>query len=849
MSKDTKTYWGGPKLDAPIRVLEARNFHEFVNTQINVPVVFRMTRQDFLAHPDRDRLKDGPYIMACTFPDGKVKRNNANADGFNLVIIDLDEGAFIHDFIEHPETLGEALSPYNFAAFLTAKSTPEAPRMKVVVSCPQLPVERHKPAVSHVINLLGLPQDFKGRRESAVLSQPQYRPMQFADEDYAAVVCSRTDGEDLTDFPDLAEDDPDIGPYAYSGEPETDLAFMPIHNLGVEDVRDALEAIDPDCNYRVWTEVACALRHQFSNEGEAREAFDLFDAWSARGIKYRGVKETACKWRSFRPYAKGRNPVTVRSLFKHSMDAGWKPVRVAAIIQKNVLEWIAECGDCAELLEEGAARIAAMPFRNDVVEEVMVRALQQRIKTLSGNTVAVATIKKQVANTKFRDKQEADSDVPGWLRPFCFIAPENLFYNITNAVSYLPEAFNNAFSKYLMPGKDDPELAKSGRPTVLPVHKALNLVKIDVVDGKTYDPRQGGNQFFDEGGKRYVNQYLPSSVPIEDPVNSAGVGRLFRKLLHEVVWDPEYERVLMNFWAFIVQNPGMKIRWMAFLQSAQGAGKSTLTDCVGAAIGDDPVSGNYKIINPAAMASDFNSWRYGSQYCVVDELKSPGHAKQDLANKLKDAVTNQIVCLNQKFKDLRMINNVTNYTALSNWPDALFVEDSDRRMFVIESRLQTREQVVALRDTGIFDKIHHAISKHKGAFRHFFMNHEIDDDFPVNGPAPDTRFRKALIDEGKNQMQIDIETLIDGPNTLIGRDLILISELHRCLNWSSGSHQKTTHYLLLLGYRVYRDSSVKFSVGGFRSTVWAHLENYNDGLDEPVEKLLRERAVWDAELT
>lgn len=85
-----------------------------------------------------------------------------------------------------------------------------------------------------------------------------------------------------------------------------------------------LKFIDPDCSYRDWLYAAMAVFHETkgSDEGLA-----MFDRWSSKGTKYKGIKEIEAMWRSFR--LDEPNPVTIGTLIKMARDAG---ADVSAII-------------------------------------------------------------------------------------------------------------------------------------------------------------------------------------------------------------------------------------------------------------------------------------------------------------------------------------------------------------------------------------------------------------------------------------------------------------------------------------------------------------------------------------
>lgn len=841
MSGSLKKYFGGSKArDGLYRKLEATTFAEFVGKYFNVPIMFPLTRTEFLAHPDRDVIKDVPFVCPCTFDETTDKRNNENARSITLVILDLDEGEYVKDFFEAPDTISEGLFPHNFIAYTTAKHTPENPRLKVVVDIKECDLNLHKPLVHHIaVNLLGLPADFKGVRESKVTSQPAYRPMQFKNEEFTAVLCSRTNGIELdpTDIPEISDNDLDDMEYAYKGAIESSIAFLPISDILVDDIREPLFKIDPDCNYRVWTEVASALRHQFREEDEAREAYQLFDEWSATSSsKYKGTKSTQGKWRSFRPDTTGRNPITIRSLFKHAMDAGWSNGKVATVIQDNVIAWMASIDDKGILMSEGPSRVAAMPFKNAMVEEALINALRKRIKELGGELIDKTTIKKAISDVKFRDRMEKSSDTPNWLRPFCFIAPSNLFRNAANGLEYVPAAFDNAFSRHLMPKEEDSELAKTGRPMVLPTHMALNLIKIKAVDGVIYDPRHAGEEpYFEYDGKFYLNTYLPSSLPTIDTANAEAAGKLFMSHFDLIIKEPDYRKTIVDYLCFIVQNPGVKIPWAPIIQSAEGAGKGIIGEIMGAVLGKS----NVKVISPAVIQSQWNDWQVGAALIILNEIHMPGHSREATMNGLKMAISDTTFTINKRNTSASVHANFSNYIGFTNYHDALHIKDSDRRYHLVESAIQTKEQVVRLNESGHFKRLARLITEWGGALRHWMLEYKISSDFPVHGPAPDTTYRQEIIDESKNPLQTDIENLLQMDCPLFQPDIIHYERLVDMTSRSARNNSAASRFLQILGYQRYMKGKL-FKIGDQLTSIWVHRTQYDEDFGL-AEDLLRER--------
>ena len=84
-----------------------------------------------------------------------------------------------------------------------------------------------------------------------------------------------------------------------------------------EDIREALNSIDTNCDYNTWLEMGMALHHELGNSG-----FAIWNAWSARSSeKYEGIESLNKKCNSF----KSGGGVKIATLFMHARNAGWQP--------------------------------------------------------------------------------------------------------------------------------------------------------------------------------------------------------------------------------------------------------------------------------------------------------------------------------------------------------------------------------------------------------------------------------------------------------------------------------------------------------------------------------------------
>ena len=843
------SYFGGSTVHTgKVRKLNASSFRELVERYIFIPVAFPLTRQEFFALPDaeKNRRKDGPFITGCSFefPEGEIEgnRENCNASDLLMVIIDLDTGG--EEFSESPESIGEHLYPYSFVAWTTAKHTSKNPRLKIAVDVSPCPPEHIRRLVRFVADRLGLPPKYDGIKESQTVSQPQYRPIVFRNEEPSAVIASRLDGIAIhvNDLPEELEEWDEPAKYFAADREDGDdsglgLAFLPVPDLSIAHVREAIFSIDPDCGYRQWYEVAAALRHQYTEEEEAQLAYQLFDEWSAQGEKYRGEEDTYAKWRSFRPYAKGRAPVTIRTLFKHAIDGGWDTTKVATEIQQTVSQWLEACTSGEAIMHEGAKRIASMPFRNDVVEEALVLAWRKRIADLTGNNIDKVILRKEIAKVRKKEsaaKQDQHRDnLPRWLQPQCYVATEDVFYNFASGVRLKPVAFDRYFEKELMP-KDD--IPANGKAIILPSAYALNLMDIPRVDGTIYCPLfQGEDGMCEFNGRKFLNTFDRIHVPVEDPEYSARAGELIQKHIALLIEEKWIQDMILDFLAVLVQQPGRKIPWLPCIQSAEGTGKGFLAEIMAAVLGQ----GNVTKVSPDIIRSSWNDWMIGAQLFVLEEIHFPGERREAVMNTLKPFITDPTIAINQRNTSARNEHNWGNALAFTNFPDALHLKEWDRRWMFIRSPLQTAEQVAIVNKSGHFDNMEWLLTDAGcGGLRYWLRKRAIAADFPYNGPAPQTKYRRAVVEESKNIMQISIEDIIaDNEEALVSEEVIHAGRLADLIfKGSNRNDNRVVHYLTVMGYERF-EKGRRVSLDGSRGSIWIHKQKWTGA--DPIEFLKR----------
>lgn len=775
----------------------ARTFAELIKKHIEPAFKLAMTREGYQALTTREEklsAKDGHYLIPATIDSEEPSRAAEHRPGpCNLVFIDIDEAKDARPLISRPDSMLRALNEWSFAAYTTASSTPEKPRLRVVVDADSIPPDQYEQAVHFIASKIGL-QEVTG--ESLKPKQPMILPSIFSDDDpdtQHPLIVSQLTGRALT-VRDIAKLETRVEvakssvlkvqrAEGFHGENEDDgLQYLraPLPGVTLEMAKEALSHLDSDKDYFLWIDMAAALKHQWGHD-HPDEAFTMFDQWSMVGSqgKYIGSDESLSKWDSLRPTPKGRLPITIRSLIKKASEAGWNAAPTKEACFKAVQDWITlEAKTIQDFSVTALERVAALPAPTASEESMLLGAICSLLKERHGERVTktdLAKDLKKLRDRRARAKDEAREKIPAWSIGWCYVTKDCKFFRPTTGQSINAEALNSAYSRELLPTKDwlesqgkeaTPE--ESSRPTMFPADYLLNHQKCLVCDGYIYDPSSPNDVYSDDAnGFRSVNYYQKCTTK-PNPEAAAAASLMWLRHLSNLIKEPEYRTVLTDYIAYMVQFPGRKIRWAILIQGAEGCGKSYMVKILSTVLGEP----NVRMINNDILRSTWTDWATGSQIVVLSEIHVAGQNRHDIMNRLKEAITDDRIPINQKGKDSRTVVNVTNYIGFTNHPDALAVGEGSRRWFVIKSPLQTPEQVKALGDT-YFDELFQDLAQNPGGYRSLFEDWVISSDFTPDGRAPETIYLKEMIEDSADAVSSAIREMIrENEHPLIQADLI-----------------------------------------------------------------------------
>jgi hypothetical protein len=138
--------------------------------------------------------------------------------------------------------------------------------------------------------------------------------------------------------------------------------------------------------------------------------------------------------------------------------------------------------------------------------------------------------------------------------------------------------------------------------------------------------------------------------------------------------------------------PGEKIQWFVIIQGkTQGVGKKLLAQVVQRMFGPRNVKPNVAFKH---LVSGHSTMIEGKQIIFLNEValaKNTGKRKE-MSEEFKDLITDDNLIINPKFKDQIEVPNLVNFIVLSNSETPVYMDEEDRRAYVIAIR-RTKEEI------------------------------------------------------------------------------------------------------------------------------------------------------------
>lgn len=519
----------------------------------------------------------------------------------------------------------------------------------------------------------------------------------------------------------------------------------------------------PDAeDYDTWLKVGMALYHQYDGEDAGLK---LWHEWSETASNY-DPDALDRRWKGFAIEGKGRAPVTARYILQASKEAVARTtaelaikLRDAFLAAKDLQEWEKAREQVQQAEVDGLTR-ASLAF-----------IAKERREAITGTKISLVEVKKAITYQPKRAEK-----MPSWCKSWVYDISDDRFFNIESKISTTKQGFDALYDREALTKKD----ILDGRttPSSSASNLALNIFKIPVVMGRRYEP--GRDPLYHEEGKLYANTYAEHGVPALPekllPRDRRNIERVKRHIAHLLEGEHE-QRMFLDWLSWIAQNPGKHANYAVLLQGVEGDGKSFFAQMMRAVMG----IANVRIVHAHILETQFSDWAVGQCFTCIEEVRLiKHHNKYEIINRIKPFITNDVIEVHPKGKAPYNARNTTNYLLLTNFRDALPIDDNSRRYLILFSRWQSKAKLDEFKRAHpeYYTDLYRTLEESAGALRKWLLDHEQSADFDPFGDAPVTSARKFMVRQALPEFIQNIETLIeDGVSPFITEDLLDIGVL------------------------------------------------------------------------
>ncbi|MBC2777128.1 bifunctional DNA primase/polymerase [Parasphingopyxis marina] len=361
----------------------------------------------------------------------------------------------------------------------------------------------------------------------------------------------------------------------------------------------------------------------------------------------------------------------------------------------------------------------------------------------------------------------------GWMTLACewaFLQKRDEFVHIESGKTVRPNAFNRSYN-HLLEGE------KGSISSILTKNEFVLILHDFGFDPTTSD------RIYREGNFLYLNRYVPPGI--ESVPGDAGP---FEDFLQYLVPHDEEREHLLKMIAWTVRNPGQKLGHALLLRSTnQGVGKTTLINIWRQLVGME----NTRKANSDEVRGQFQGFLGDNLLVVIEELNL-GSGLQ-MYNRLKDMISDDTVVINEKYVPVREAKNLASFVFLSNLKTPLLIEDTDRRIFFVDSP-------AVARDSDYYVGFQAWWRENLGVILQYLEHVDLST-FDPRAHPPETRAKAKLRTSSRSPLEQTVITAMQERVFPFSRDVFSLSEVKAYLRYTEGyvSSRKLTDALEELG--------------------------------------------------
>ena len=207
--------------------------------------------------------------------------------------------------------------------------------------------------------------------------------------------------------------------------------------------------------------------------------------------------------------------------------------------------------------------------------------------------------------------------------------------------------------------------------------------------------------------------------------------------------DPEYQKNVIAWLAFMLQHPNVKCNWQLIIQGDEGAGKDALFTPISQILGTAA-----SVIDNKDVRGDFDDGLVGTKFITFSEARRIRDDAVEYLKRISASENTNMFMLNPKKKDKVAQHNLWALAIITNHSDAIKLSPTERRFYVLssEDRVMTEEQKEAyFRQWLVFPES-------LAALFHYLLEVNLDSFDPNTLPAR-TEYMGEMIEATNNDME------------------------------------------------------------------------------------------------
>jgi hypothetical protein len=350
-----------------------------------------------------------------------------------------------------------------------------------------------------------------------------------------------------------------------------------------------------------------------------------------------------------------------------------------------------------------------------------------------------------------------------------------------------------------------PMMPKRARGRLDPVDLLKESATKRYVDSIGFHPGEGS--LFKAGGDSYANTYR-NRLPKPLQPTALEVEKI--QWLFGRITDVPYRDWLVQFYAHVVQHPGVKIKSAPLIWSeTQGNGKTTLVKIIPQLL----VGAEYSVdITSTQLEDGFTGYLLGAWHVNLTEFRATSRNQREaVSKKVESWIADTTVTVRPMQIAAYTMPNHFFVTASSNFDDAASISREDRKWGIHElkaPRFTDKERRWIYDDFLLTERA-------AGVLRHYFMNQPLLD-FSPSAAAPVTESRQEMVEASVSSDLEVLKVAFEERAGLFARDVVLVPEVTAWLHKATTTRPSMHRVGKILARSPFNGHSIQFRVGESR---------------------------------